>query len=120
MKFLIYLVGLRRSSGLKSGQFMWSDQHQKFIYQGRELELEEFNQLMSGQWPLQKMANLQVSGFAFVDKPSKSKEKPAPEQQEQKNEEPKEQEQEAPESPSNSAEDEEEPIIPRRTRKSKN
>jgi len=66
MKFLLYIVGLRRSSGAKSGEFLYSPKHDKFIYQGRELEAEEFNRLMAQQWPLQRMANQQVSGFAFV------------------------------------------------------
>ena len=69
MKFLIYIVGLRRSSGMKSGKFIWSDKHQKFIFEGRELTLDEFNTLMAGQWPMQKLAHQQVSGFAFVEDP---------------------------------------------------
>ena len=28
--------------------------------------MDEFNQLMEKQWPLQRMANQQVSGFAFI------------------------------------------------------
>lgn len=66
MKFLLYIVGLRRTSGAKSGEFLYSPKHDKFIYQGRELEMDEFNQLMEKQWPLQRMANQQVSGFAFI------------------------------------------------------
>jgi hypothetical protein len=70
IKFFIYIVGLRRSSGMKAGKFLWSDKHQKFIYEGRELELDEFNTLMAEQWPLQRLANQQVSGFAYVEQES--------------------------------------------------
>jgi hypothetical protein len=66
MKFLLYIVGLRRTSGAKSGEFLYSPKHDKFIYQGRELEMDEFNTLMAKQWPMQRLANQQVSGFAFV------------------------------------------------------
>lgn len=66
MKFLLYLVGLRRSSGTKSGEFIYNEKYDKFIYQGRELDAEEFNTLMAKQWPLQRMANQQVSGFVVV------------------------------------------------------
>jgi hypothetical protein len=52
---------------MKSGKFIWSDKHQKFIFEGRELELDEFNSLMANSWPMQKLAHQQVSGFAFVD-----------------------------------------------------
>jgi hypothetical protein len=67
MKFLIYLVGLRRTSGLKSGEFFYNEKHGKFIYQNRELDAEEFNTLMAKRWPLQSMANQQVGGFAIVE-----------------------------------------------------
>jgi hypothetical protein len=67
MKFLLYLVGLRRSSGTKSGEFIYNSKYDKFIYQGRELDAEEFNTLMAKQWPLQRMANQQVSGFVVTE-----------------------------------------------------
>lgn len=66
MKFLIYIVGLRRNSGLKAGEFFYNEKHDKFIYQNRELDAEEFNTLMAQRWPLQNMANQQVSGFAIT------------------------------------------------------
>ena len=78
MKFLLYIIGLRRTSGSKSGEFIYSDKHQKFIYQGRELEADEFNVLMAKQWPLQRMANQQVSGFAFVPDETEEVETPKP------------------------------------------
>lgn len=67
MKFLIYIVGIRRTSGLKAGEFFYNEKHDKFIYQNRELEAEEFNTLMAKRWPMQNMANQQVSGFAIVE-----------------------------------------------------
>ena len=78
MKFLLYIIGLRRTSGSKSGEFIYSDKHQKFIYQGRELDADEFNVLMAKQWPLQRMANQQVSGFAFVPDETETVETPKP------------------------------------------
>jgi hypothetical protein len=78
MKFLLYIVGLRRSSGAKSGEFLYSPKHDKFIYQGRELEMDEFNTLMEKQWPMQRMANQQVSGFAFVPSETESDEPAKP------------------------------------------
>lgn len=66
MKFLIYIVGLRRTSALKAGEFFYNEKHDKFIYQNRELDAEEFNKLMAQRWPLQNMANQQVSGFAIT------------------------------------------------------
>lgn len=134
MKFLIYIVGLRRSSGMKSGKFIWSDKHQKFIFEGRELELEEFNNLMAGQWPMQKLAHQQVSGFAFVDEPaaeipteetsieSADDETPADESEPEQPEVEQETTEEAPaneEAPSDEtpASDDEETTIPRNPRK---
>jgi hypothetical protein len=79
MKFLIYIVGLRRTSGLKAGEFFYNEKHDKFIYQNRELDAEEFNKLMAQRWPLQNMANQQVSGFAIVEvaeEPAKEDAKP--------------------------------------------
>lgn len=79
MKFLIYIVGLRRTSGLKAGEFFYNEKHDKFIYQNRELDAEEFNKLMAQRWPLQSMANQQVSGFVLEEeKPTSVEEKPAP------------------------------------------
>lgn len=66
MKFLIYIVGLRRNSGQKAGEFFYNEKHDKFIYQNRELDADEFNTLMAQRWPLQNMANQQVSGFAIT------------------------------------------------------
>lgn len=78
MKFLIYIVGLRRTSGLKAGEFFYNEKHDKFIYQNRELDAEEFNKLMAQRWPLQNMANQQVSGFAIpeVVEPAKEPKEP--------------------------------------------
>lgn len=78
MKFLIYIVGLRRTSALKAGEFFYSEKHDKFIYQNRELDAEEFNKLMAQRWPLQNMANQQVSGFAIpeVVEPAKEPKEP--------------------------------------------
>jgi hypothetical protein len=125
MKFLIYIVGLRRSSGMKSGKFIWSDKHQKFIFEGRELDLEEFNNLMAGQWPMQKLAHQQVSGFAFVDAPAaeipaeKTFSEPAPNEESEPEQPAIEQETAAEETPSDEtpASDDEEGTIPRNPRK---
>jgi hypothetical protein len=136
MKFLIYIVGLRRSSGMKSGKFIWSDKHQKFIFEGRELTLDEFNTLMAGQWPMQKLAHQQVSGFAFVDEPAAeipveetapaigetsadSEPEQAEIEQENTEEQPAGDEDTADESPSDEApaSDDEESTIPRNPRK---
>lgn len=141
MKFLIYVVGLRRSGGMKSGQFIWSDKHQKFIYEGRELEMEEFNKLMAGQFPMQKLANMQVSGYAFEEKEAESLPEPAaeiapeapaeeapaeeaPAEQNESNEPecltPEVEAVEAPEQPEADDSDEEPIVIPRKPRKPKN
>jgi hypothetical protein len=138
MKFLIYVVGLRRSGGMKSGQFIWSDKHQKFIYEGRELEMEEFNKLMAGQFPMQKLANMQVSGYAFEEKEAESLPEPAaeiapevPVEEAPTKEAPTEPNEpecpapeveavEAPEQPESEDSDEEPIVIPRKTRKPKN
>lgn len=78
MKFLIYIVGLRRTSALKSGEFFYNEKHDKFIYQNRELDAEEFNSLMAQRWPLQNMANQQVSGFAIPEVTAPAKEPKEP------------------------------------------
>lgn len=78
MKFLIYIVGLRRTSALKAGEFFYNEKHDKFIYQNRELDAEEFNKLMAQRWPLQSMANQQVSGFAIAEPAKEPKEDAKP------------------------------------------
>ena len=58
----------------RGGEFFYNEKHDKFIYQNRELDADEFNKLMAQRWPMQNMANQQVSGFAFEEeKPTKKK-----------------------------------------------
>ncbi|MDR1191262.1 MAG: hypothetical protein LBK60_06315 [Verrucomicrobiales bacterium] len=43
MKAIIFLPGTSRFAPAKTGEYIWNEQHQKHIWQGRELDADEFN-----------------------------------------------------------------------------
>lgn len=46
MKAIIFLKNISRFAPVKQGDFIWSEPHQCHIWQGRELEPEEFNRVV--------------------------------------------------------------------------
>ena len=46
MKAIIFLRNISRFAPAKQGDFLWSEPHQCHIWQGRELEPEEFNRVV--------------------------------------------------------------------------
>ncbi len=46
MKAIIFLKNISRYAPAKQGDFLWSETHQCHIWQGRELDPEEFNQVV--------------------------------------------------------------------------
>jgi hypothetical protein len=45
MKAIIFLANISRYAPAKQGAFLWSEKHQCHIWDGRELDAAEFNQV---------------------------------------------------------------------------
>jgi hypothetical protein len=46
MRAIIFLKSTSRFAPAKQGDFLWSNEHNCHIWQGRELTIEEFNQVV--------------------------------------------------------------------------